>query len=396
MTTQTQTPRSSGSVAPLATVRIGMVGAGFMAKTHSLAYAAARMLSPGALPDIRRTRIADVSEDLAAAGARAYGWHESTSDWRTITRAEDIDLVDIVTPNFLHAEIAIDAVRHGKHVLCEKPLATSLDDARAMYKAAHEAGVRTQVGFVFRRWPAMQLAKALIDEGRIGKVLTFRGRYFHDYALERDFPISWRLRHDTSGGGSVADIGSHVFDLARYLVGEIDRVQCHSRTIVPLRPDPGTGEPSEVDVDDASEVLVEFASGSSGVVETNWMAAGHKTDIAFEVLGDAGSLRFSWQHNGELEYYDHSDPEASRGFRTIVVGPQHPGAAPFWPVAGQGLGYGDAFTILIGELLQGLGQGDAPTPSFLDGMRAAEVVAAAQASAASGRWTRVERGSAGD
>jgi predicted dehydrogenase len=373
-------------------VRVGMVGSGFMAKTHSLAYAGATMLAGDALPQVSRVRIADVVDALAQSAARSYGWGEATTDWQAITRADDVDLVDVVTPNFAHAEIAIDAARHGKHVLCEKPLATNLEDARAMYRAVRDAGVRSQVGFVFRKWPAMQLAKSLIDAGAIGRPLTLSAHYFHDYALDPAFAISWRLRHETSGGGSVADIGSHVFDLARLLLGEVDRVHCRSRTIVPERPDPDAGGAlAAVDVDDASDVLVDFAGGAAGVIRTNWMAPGYKTDIAFEVQGSAGTVRFSWTRNGELELYDATDAEDQQGFRRIIVGPQHPGAATFWPVAGQGLGYGDAFTILIHDLLEGLGAGTAPTPSFLDGVRAAEIVAAAQSSARSGDWAVVDR-----
>jgi predicted dehydrogenase len=296
-----------------------------------------------------------------------------------------------VTPNFAHAEIAIDAARHGKHVLCEKPLAHSLAAAQEMYRAVRDAAVLSQVGFVFRKWPAMQLAKRLIDEGHIGTPLQLRAHYFHDYALDPAFPVSWRLQHRTSGGGSVADLGSHLFDLGRYLLGDVDRVLCRSRTIVPRRPDPETGELVDVDVDDASDVLVEFAGGASGVIETNWMAAGYKTDLAFEVAGDRGSVQFSWERNGELRYYDAGDADHVQGFRTIIVGPQHAGADGFWPVPGQGLGYGDAFVILVRDLLAALGGGAPPTPTFLDGLRAAEIVAAAQASADSGAWTSVEQ-----
>jgi predicted dehydrogenase len=369
-------------------VRVGMVGSGFMAKTHSLAYRGATMLY-GELPTVEQVRIADVVPELAQSAAELYGWAESTTDWERITAAADIDLVDIVTPNFVHAPVAIAAARNGKHVLCEKPLANELEAAREMYRAVRDAGVVSQVGFVFRMWPAMQLAKRLIDEGKIGKVLQIRAHYFHDYALDPEFPVSWRLRKETSGGGSVADLGSHLFDLCRYLIGEVDSVLARSRTIVPQRPGED-GRPEDVDVDDASDVLLEFVDGSTGVIETNWMAAGYKTDLAFEVAGDAGTLRFSWEHNGELQYYSAADPEYAQGFRSIIVGPQHAGADGFWPVPGQGLGYGDAFVILVRSLLGSLGGGATATPSFLDGMRAAEIVAAAQASAASGSWTAVE------
>jgi len=393
MSSHPSVAEQSASVAParpLERVRAGLVGSGFMAKTHSLAYSVARMLYAEELPALERVRVADVVPELAHDAAARYGWGEATTDWREITQADDVDLVDVVTPNFAHAEIAIDAARNGKHVLCEKPLATSLEDARAMYRAVRDAGVRTQVGFVFRTWPATALAKRLIEQGRIGAIQGFRAHYFHDYALDPAFQVSWRLRHETSGGGSIADIGSHVFDVARYLVGEVDEVLANCRTVVPERPD-ASGALVAVDVDDVADALLRFENGAAGVVQTSWLAGGYKTDLAFEVHGETGSLKFSWQRNGELELYDATDPEDAQGFRRIIVGPQHPHADGFWPVAGQGLGYGDAFTILVRDLLGSLRRGGAPAPDFLDGMRAAEIVAAAQASSREGRWTAVER-----
>jgi levoglucosan dehydrogenase len=372
-------------------LRIGMVGGGFMARTHSLAYAAASMLDPTGIPRVARVRIADVTEDLAERAARALGWAESTADRTAITRAADVDLVDVVTPNFAHAEAAVDAAAHGKHVICEKPLATTLADARVMYRAVRDARVRSGVGFMFRTWPAVQLARELIADGTIGTPHSFRGHYFHDYALDPTHPASWRLRKATSGGGSVADIGSHVFDLCRLLLGEVDRVHCRSRTHMPQRPNPETGTMETIEVDDASDVLLELVCGATGVVQTNWMAAGYKTDLAFEVLGSAGAVRFSWQRNGELDLYEAGASATAQGFRTIVIGPQHRGAGRFWPVAGQGLGYGDGFTILLAEVLAGVAGAESVAPTFLDGVRAAEIVAAAQESATSGAWVPVDR-----
>ena len=201
-------------------MRVGLVGAGFMAKTHSLAYRAAQLLYGQDLPHVEQVRIADIDRDTAQRAAAAFGWREGTDDWREITRAEDIDLVDIVTPNNTHAEIAIDAAKHGKHVLCEKPLASTLDDARQMNEAAATAGVLTQVGFVFRAWPAMAFAKQLIETGRIGRVHQLRAHYFHDYALDPAFSMGWRTDRAIAGAGSLGDLGSHVIDLPADLVGE--------------------------------------------------------------------------------------------------------------------------------------------------------------------------------
>ncbi len=395
MNDKAETAQSPVAVAPAPltgnVVRVGMVGAGFMAKTHSLAYSASAMLDGEGIPRAERVRIADVDRAIVERAAGALGWTEATTDWRAITRADDIDVVDIVTPNDAHAEIAIDAARHGKHVICEKPLAPSAEQAREMWEATSAAGVITLVGFVFRTWPAMALARQLIAAERIGKVLSFRGHYFHDYALDRDLVMGWRVQRVRAGAGSVGDLGSHVFDLARLLVGEVATVCARSRTVYPTRPMGGGLPEHVVDVDDATDALVEFENGASGVIQTNWMAAGSKTDIGFEVCGEAGAIRFTWRRNNELELYLHDDPDELQGFRTIYIGPQHAGAQRFWPVAGQGLGYGDAFTILLGCYLRALRAGEQIEPSFRDGLRAAEIVEAAIESSATGTWQEVSR-----
>ncbi|MGH2743967.1 MAG: Gfo/Idh/MocA family protein, partial [Thermoleophilaceae bacterium] len=204
----------------------------------------------------------------------------------------------------------------------------------------------------------------------------------------------WRASRAVAGAGSIGDLGSHVIDLARYLVGEIDGVLAHSRTFHAHRPAPQSGAPREVDVDDATVALLEFEGGASGVIETNWMAAGYKTDLGFELSGEQGAIRFTWRRNNQLEFYSHSGEEDARGFRSIYVGPMHEGAETFWPVAGQGLGYGDGFTILLGRLLRALRDGTDVAPNFLDGLRASEVVEAAVRSSESLAWVEVPRDSA--
>ena len=389
-------------------LRVGMVGSGFIARVHSLAYNSVSRYYWPALPDVLRVRIADVTADLARTGAARLGWEGATSDWREITRSPDVDLVDIVTPNDTHAEIAIDAARHGKDIFCEKPLAPDVASARKMYEAVSEAGIVHQVGFAYRRWPAVQLAKQVTVQGQLGRILHFHGLYFHDYGLDPYLPISWRFEARRAGAGSIGDLGSHVIDIARYLVGEIVRVLARSRTFITRRPlgtaesdssfRRGAGgampEPSGlglVDVDDATDMLVEFDNGATGVIQTSWMAGGHKNDLGFELFGDRGAVRFSWQHANELSFYSTEDPEEVAGCRNIVIGPIHPGAAPFWPVPGLGMGYSDVFLIAIRDLLEAVAQRRPASPDFLDGLRACEVVDAAVRSAASGGWVDVAR-----
>jgi predicted dehydrogenase len=389
------------------TVRIGLAGSGFMARAHTMAFNNAPSVYWPDLPGIEKVRLVDVEQRLAADAAQRWGWADAATDWRRVTQADDVDLVDIVTPNDIHAEIAIDAARHGKHVLCEKPLAQSAAAAVEMYRAVLDAGVLHQVNFIYRKWPAVMLAREIIERGDLGRIMSFKAHFLQDYALDASLPRGWRMQRERAGGGSFGDVGSHIVDLARYLVGEeITRVCARTRTFITARPPvatmgesafhgpskDGSSELLPVDVDDAADVLFDFASGAIGTLQTNWVASGHKIDLGFEVSGDNGSVRFSWQHGNELEVYIHSDSEhALEGYRTVIPGPRHPGGAGFWPVPGQGLGYSDAFLIAWRDLLGSLAGGAPASPSFLDGLRACEIVEAALASADAGGWVDVNR-----
>ena len=389
------------------TIRVGLVGSGFIAKFHSLAYNNLSVMYNAALPGVERIRLFDVTSELAAAGASRLGWQGATDDWRNITRADDIDLVDIVAPNYAHAEIAIDAARHGKHIFCEKPLAHDVASARRMVEAVRQGGCVHQVGFVYRMWPAVAFAKELIDTGKIGRILHFHSRFLHDYGLDPSLPMSWRFESRKAGAGSIGDIGSHAIDIARYLVGDIVRVFARSSTFIRKRliAPPGlsnafrrydseTADISEfrtVDVDDATDMLVEFEDGTVGNLETNWAAAGHENELSFEVSGDRGAIKFSWRHANELLVYSVDDPENLNGFRTVIIGPMHPEAESFGPVPGLGMGYGDAFLVALREMVESISCSRTASPNFLDGLRACEVVDAAVRSSASAEWEDVYR-----
>lgn len=310
----------------MSTIRFGMVGGGFMARTYSFALGAVRGLAGSDVTDVEQVRVADIAPGAAERVARDWGWRDHATDWRLVTRAADVDVVLILTPNDSHAEIALDALAHGKHVLCEKPLANTLASAEAMCRAALASGRVHQVGFIYRKWPAVAFARSVIDSGEIGQIVHYRGRYMHDYGLDPAMPVTWRLQRAVSGGGSGADIGSHVIDMARYLVGEIDGVFARSHTHFDRRPLAGRpGETAAVDVDEVTDMLVEFESGITGALQTSWLAGGHKMDIAFAVHGTKGSIEYSSERPTEVSLYRTTDPTPESGFKAVPIGPAHPG-----------------------------------------------------------------------
>jgi predicted dehydrogenase len=232
----------------------------------------------------------------------------------------------------------------------------------------------------------------VIASGGIGEIVHYRGHFFHDFGLDPAMPVTWRLQKAVAGGGSGTDIGSHVIDMARHLCGEIEGVFAASRTHFTRRPLAGRpGESAPVDVDEITDMLVEFAGGATGTLQASWLAGGHKMDIGFAVHGTRGSVEFSSEEPTEVRLYKTSDPAAESGFRAIPVGPAHPGGELFWPVPGMALGFGDGFIIAVRDLLCAIAEGRPATPDFLDGLRACEVIAAAQASAATRSWQAVER-----
>jgi len=342
----------------------------------------------GHVPAVELMRISDEVPERAAAAAARFGWRESCPDWRDITRSADIDLVDVVTPNDAHKEVVLDAAAQGKAIVCEKPLAPTLEHAVEMVEAVERACVPTCVCLVYRMWPAVQLARLLIARGDLGSVHSYRGYFLQDYALDPSMPFTWRFDRNRAGAGSIGDIGSHAIDLAEFLLDdEIVSVFAVTRTIISERPADETigARPVRVEVDDEADLLIKFAAGPQGVIQTSWISTGTKTDWGFEIRGRKGAITFSWSRANELRLYLASDPAETQGFKTIVLGPQHPNAEYFWPLPGLNIGYQEAFVITLGHFLSG--DGDAPT--FREGQRATAVIDAALRSAESGTWKNV-------
>ncbi|MBI3970385.1 MAG: Gfo/Idh/MocA family oxidoreductase [Chloroflexi bacterium] len=374
-------------------IRIGMVGHGFMGKAHSHAFHDLPLFFPpddlGAYPVLQV--ICGRNEPAVRAAAARYGWAHVEIDWRRLVERDDVDLVDIVASNDVHAPVAIAAAAAGKAILCEKPLARTLAEAREMLGAAQAAGVPHMVGFNSRRYPAVQLARRLIDEGAVGRVYHWRAQFFNERFLDPELPLAWRMQAETAGSGALGDLGSHAIDLARFLVGDIAEVAGATEVFVPERPLPGRpGERAPVTGDDAAIWLCRFANGALGTFEASKLAAGHKTDLSFEVNGSAGALRWHFQELNSLELYSRGDPPHARGWRRILATePEHPFAAAYWP-AGHPLGYEHSFINQAADLCRALAQGQPPSPDFVDGAACQAVMDAVLRAAKSRRWESVE------
>ncbi len=371
------------------TINVALIGYAFMGKAHSNAY---RQVTPFMSPRIepRMKVICGRTRGKVEAAARQYGWEEAAIDWRSVVARDDIDLVDITTPGDLHAEIAIEAAKAGKAVFCEKPLANSIAEARAMVAAVEAAGVVHMVCHNYRRIPAVMLARSLIDAGRIGTIRHFRGTYLQDWIVDPEFPLVWRLQKTQAGSGALGDIGAHVVDLARFLVGEITEVCGHLETFVKERPLPGNpGGRGPVTVDDAALALARFETGAIGTIEATRMAPGRKNYNRFEINGSTGTIAFDLERMNELEVYLAGDDVGVRGFhRVLATEPEHPFVKPWWP-PGHTIGYEHTFVHTVFDLLEAIAANRIPSPNFHDGLRNQLVLAAIEESARARQWVSV-------
>jgi predicted dehydrogenase len=367
-------------------LNVAMIGAGFMGKAHSNAYRqVARFFDLDISPVMKL--ICASTEGSAKIAAERYGWQEHTADWEATVLRNDIDLVDISTPGHLHCPMAVAAAKAGKHVWCEKPLANSVTEAETMLGAVESAGVAHAVFHNYRFCPAVRLAKRLLEDGQIGEIRHFRAVYLQDWIGDPQFPLVWRLQSKFSGTGALGDIGSHIIDLAIFLIGPINNVVGHSNTFIKNRPmvdDPDRA--ALVDVDDSSTFLAKFESGATGVFECSRLATGRKNFNCFEINGSRGSVRFNLERMNELEYFDGAVDPAKQGFNTILAtDPTHQYAGEWWP-PGHIIGYEHTFTNLVADGLRRIAAGELPSPNFQDGLQTQRVVEAVVRSVRTGCW----------
>lgn len=382
------------------TINVGMVGYKFMGKAHSNAFRKMGMFfDPDC--DVHMKAICGRDEKWVKNAAEKFGWEGYETDWKKLVGRDDIDLIDITTPSNFHKEIAIAAAENGKNVFCEKPLALNLADAREILAAVRKAGVKHQVGFNYRFCPAIRLARQMIDEGRLGKIFHFRGMYLQDFIIDPEFPRIWRLEKKIAGSGSLGDLGAHVIDLARYLVGDLVQVIGQSRTFIKERPlvESMTGLSGKaaddsprgiVDVDDATMFFGEFENGAMCTIEATRFAQGHKNDLSFEINGEKGSIRFFLPRLNELEFFDATADAGLQGFTVIQVSESiHPYWAHWWPAA-HVIGYEHTFVHEMFEFVQAIARDTATSPDFEDGMKCSLVLEAVEKSIEERQWVRLD------
>lgn len=332
-------------------IGVAVIGAGMAGKAHAAAYRNAPAVYGSTLPTIRLVAIADAYEPLAEAAAKRFGYERHETSWQAIAEADDIDVVSVVVANHLHREIVEGLLAAGKHVLCEKPLSDTIENARAMADAARGADSIARIGLTFRRAPGIAYIHELIQSGVLGDVLHFSSRYWTDYAADPGIGISWRFK-GPQGSGALADVGSHVSYLAEFFGGTVSDVSGgRFRTVIPQRPKPlgavsGHGNTSvsdeldTVENDDYATFSLGFEGGAAGTVEVSRVAAGHPNDLHLEVFGSKGAVRWTQERPAEVQLYLSEGPAAQRGYRTIPLGSPHPYIAGGLPIDVSGVGFG--------------------------------------------------------
>ena len=378
-------------------IRIGLVGYKFMGKAHSNGWGqAARFFSTKARPVFKA--VCGRHEAEVKEFSRNWGFESYETDWRKLIERPDIDLVDIATPNSLHAEIAIAAAQAGKAVFSEKPLALNVAQAEKMVQAVEKNKVFHGVCFNYRRVPALSLAKKIIAEGKLGRIYHIRAVYLQSWVMDPKFPLAWRLQKDQAGSGALGDLASHLIDLARYLVGEFVEVSGHSETFIKERPVSASGgglsgqagaKKEKVTVDDATIFLARFACGALGTFEASRFAPGRKNYNCLEINGEKGSLCFNLEQLNELEYYDATVPTETAGFSTIsATESAHPYFSAWWP-HGHIIGYEHTFTHTFFDLINAWADGKRFSPDFYDGLACQKVLSAVEESSVKRVWVGV-------
>ena len=375
-------------------LNVGIVGYGFMGRAHSNAYRKVNNFFDLKYQPVLKAACAR-SPDNAKAFAEKWGYESVETDWRKLIAREDIDLIDICTPNKTHAEIAIAAAKAGKMILCEKPLALNSKEAEKMVAAVEKAKVPNMVWYNYRRCPAVVLAKQLIDEGKLGRIFHYRAKFLQDWTINPDLPQGgaglWRLDVKAAGSGVTGDLLAHCIDTAMWLNGAIDKVNAMTETFVKERKHTLTGKVKKVGIDDACAFLARFTNGSLATFESTRYARGHKALYTFEINGEHASIFWDLHDLHRLQYFDHRDEGRVRGWRSIHVSDGDQPYMKNWWVPGLQIGYEHSFVHQVADFLQGLADDQPAKPDFKDGLATDYVTDAVLQSAKTGQWEKVKK-----
>ena len=375
------------------TLRIGMIGYGFMGRAHSNGYNRVKdFFDLEYLPVLQAVAARDPAK--AKAFADRWGYKRVETDWRTLVASDDIDAIDICTPNNLHAEIAIEAARHGKAILCEKPLSMDAAEGEKMCLAVEKAGVANMVWYNYRRIPAVTFAKNIIDSGKLGRIFHYRAEFLQDWTISADLPQGgaalWRLDAAAAGSGVTGDLLAHCIDTALWLNGAVSDVTAMTETFVKERKHQLTGKVEPVTIDDACSFLCHFKNGSLGLFESTRYARGHKALYTFEINGENMSLKWDLSDLHRLQVFDYNDAGPMRGWKSIhVTDSDHPYMDKWW-VPGLAIGYEHSFVHQVADFLECYAKKQPAHPTFRDALETQKVCDAVLNSAKSHQWVGVE------
>jgi predicted dehydrogenase len=387
---------------PKKRVNVAMIGAQFMGKTHSNAWRQVAAMFDLPVTPVMKVLCGKFPEEVQVA--EKWGWQETSLDWEEVVARDDIDIIDICTPNFLHPPIAIAAAKAGKHIVCEKPLANTLAEAQEMLKAVEKAGVTHMCGFSYRYAPAVQTIKNMMAKKQLGDIFHFRAAYQQDWIVDPDFPMVWRLKKKHTGSGALGDIGAHITDLCHFLVGDVDEVAGTMETFIKKRvvADSDVGawgakgskkqkKYDEVDVDDAA-IFVGRIKGVNTLAtfEATRFAPGRRNYNSIEIYGSKGSVLWNKEDMNVFHYFNREDPPTLQGFRKVLATDSgHPYTQAWWP-PGHVIGYEHLFVHEIYEFLAGLGKKKNNISTFGDAVKCQKVLDAVERASKTKKWEKVK------
>ena len=368
-------------------LRVGVLGMGFMGGTHTQAWTRGKSVFNWPI-EIELKALFDMSEESCALNGPRFGFERITQNWREVCGADDIDVVSICTPNFAHKDMAQLAAQTGKHIWCEKPMATNLEDAQSMLRAAQAAGVKTMLGYNYMKSPALLAIKELIDGGTIGEIVHFNGVYQEDFMCDPKVPHSWRLTKKGGGKGALGDMGSHQVSMAIWLCGPMQDVAARLQTVHQQRPDATTGEMLNVETDDQYSAIGTFKNGALFTLHTSWLGQGHKMNLGFEITGTKGAIKFDQERMGEFHLFEMNGNAQMRtnGYKQVLIGPWHSPFGNFCPAPGHHIGFNEMKIIEAGDFVRAILEDGDCYPNFQHGLAFETALQAIQDSSEQRAW----------